>query len=428
MNRSASSFALAALLLMGLAASAQPLDKDFYHEHPSKLYGIYEISGFEGTPDTKAPKGYKPFYISHYGRHGARFQTAEEGYTYLLDLLSDAGKSGSLTDLGESVYQRLSDYYALARNRRGDLTPVGFRQHKEWAHRTYERFPEVFKDNPEITACASLVTRCIMSMEAFCLGLKEMNPELDIYAEATRVLLDEVNPGDRENPNYFDAEPSPYPWDESIEDFTARLWTKDFAVNVAERLFSEEFVANKIEERTFINSLYYLVSGMECLDCGITLDDILTEDEMFTSWKISNASFYDWTARSAQRYGPILRCIIEDADRDIKADRKAVRLRFGHDGNLLCLLTMIGAKDFAIVPKKIDSLHLTWQNWNTPMAATLEFVFYRSKKNPEILFKAVLNGEEIPLSILTPVCGPYYRWDDFKKWGECHFERPEGVK
>ena len=428
MNRFATSFVLAVLLLAGQAASSQPYDRDFYRDHPSKLYGIYEISSFEGTPDTKAPKGYKPFYISHYARHGARYQTSEGSYTYLLDILADASKSGNLTSLGESVYHRLSDYYDLARHRSGDLTPVGFRQHKEWAHRTYRRFPEVFKGNPEITACASLVTRCVMSMEAFCLGLKEMDPELDIYAEATRVLLDEVNPGDRENPNYFDAKPSPYPWDESIEEFTARLWTDEFAGNIAKRLFSEEYAGSRIDGRAFINNLYYLVSGMECLDCGITLDDVLTEDELFTSWKISNASFYDWTARSAQRYGPILRCIIEDADKDIKAGGQAVRLRFGHDGNLLSVLSMIGAKEFAYIPENLDSLHLTWQNWNTPMAATLEFVFYRSKKNPDILFKAVLNGEEIPLSILTPVSGPYYRWDDFRDWAENYFERPQGVK
>ena len=89
---------------------------------------------------------------------------------------------------------------------------------------------------------------------------------------------------------------------------------------------------------------------------------------------------------------------------------------------------MFGAKKFAYIPENIDSLHLTWQNCNTPMAATLEFVFYRSKKNPDILFKAVLNGEEIPLSILTPVSGPYYRWDDFRDWAENYFERPQGVK
>ena len=52
------------------------------------------------------------------------------------------------------------------------------------------------------------------------------------------------------------------------------------------------------------------------------------------------------------------------------------------------------------------------------MAANVQFVLYRSKKSPEILFKVLRNGIEATLPQLTPVSGPYYRWDDFCAWAE----------
>ena len=35
---------------------------------------------------TKAPKGYKPFYISHYGRHGSRYLIGTDDYNNPVDI------------------------------------------------------------------------------------------------------------------------------------------------------------------------------------------------------------------------------------------------------------------------------------------------------------------------------------------------------
>jgi hypothetical protein len=47
------------------------------------------------------------------------------------------------------------------------------------------------------------------------------------------------------------------------------------------------------------------------------------------------------------------------------------------------------------------------------MGANLHFVFYRSNRKPEILFKVLLNGEEARLPLETDNW-PYYSWDAFK--------------
>ena len=50
-----------------------------------------------------------------------------------------------------------------------------------------------------------------------------------------------------------------------------------------------------------------------------------------------------------------------------------------------------------------------------PMAANLQFVFYRSNPNDkDILFKVLLNEKEARLPIHTD-CAPYYHWKDFRR-------------
>lgn len=48
------------------------------------------------------------------------------------------------------------------------------------------------------------------------------------------------------------------------------------------------------------------------------------------------------------------------------------------------------------------------------MGANIHFVFYRSRRSPEILFKVLLNGEEAHLAMETDRW-PYYDWESFKK-------------
>ena len=40
---------------------------------PRKAYGTDYPYAFTNVQLTKAPSGYTPFYISHYGRHGSRY-------------------------------------------------------------------------------------------------------------------------------------------------------------------------------------------------------------------------------------------------------------------------------------------------------------------------------------------------------------------
>lgn len=42
-------------------------------DNPAKAGGVYYAYPVKETKNTPPPKGYKPFYISHFGRHGSRY-------------------------------------------------------------------------------------------------------------------------------------------------------------------------------------------------------------------------------------------------------------------------------------------------------------------------------------------------------------------
>ena len=122
------------------------------------VYYAYPAPGVQ----TKAPKGYEPFYISHFGRHGSRWLISDEEYIRVMEVFEKAHQAGKLTPLGEDVRKRLAIVWADAEGRGGDLSPVGVDQQRGIAERMYQAFPEVFKGAPEMSACATLVIRCVL--------------------------------------------------------------------------------------------------------------------------------------------------------------------------------------------------------------------------------------------------------------------------
>ena len=68
------------------------------------VYYAYPAPGVQ----TKAPKGYEPFYISHFGRHGSRWLISDEEYIRVMGVFEKAHQAGKLTPLGEDVRKRLA--------------------------------------------------------------------------------------------------------------------------------------------------------------------------------------------------------------------------------------------------------------------------------------------------------------------------------
>src|SRR5574344_2585550 len=90
-------------------------------EKSGSTYFAYPAYSWQQTP---VPEGYTPFYISHYGRHGSRWISAENRYTDVVNAFENV----ELTELGKDVKRRLDIIYQNAKGNAGLLSPIGEQQ------------------------------------------------------------------------------------------------------------------------------------------------------------------------------------------------------------------------------------------------------------------------------------------------------------
>ena len=202
---------------------------------------------------------------------------------------------------------------------------------------------------------------------------------------------------------------------ESADQFYAQHFD---AQAVLDRLFSDQAFLKEFDGGVrFLKELWQLVCGYHNYQTEPLFEDIFTPEEMVSAWECDNySSFYgDVGARYSEI--PLLEDIVTKAEFAFGHPERAADLRFGHDYILEALTCLLNINGCGTIPEKSEEVKYWFQSYNIPMAATLLFVFYKNGKG-DILFKLLLNEQEVSLADLTPVKGPYYRWSDFKTWYE----------
>lgn len=405
-------------LMLCLSAVAQPadkiLDKAALLQMPEKLGSIYyAYPGPQQETLTDAPKGYKPFYISHYGRHGSRFQPSDERYQTVLETLEAAYKDGNLTPLGEDVLSRVHKLWIIAHGNGGMLTKVGEQQHHDIAARMYERFPEVFASHKAIEARSSVVSRCKASMESFCASLKEKDPALNITQETKQEFMCYIANDTPEQKAF-----------EKDEKIWRGEWTKFEREHVKGTRLLKTLFRNpdNIDEYKFTTTLYWLAVGMQDLPTDLSLIELFTPEELYDIWLTINYRMYICNAAAPEAQGialeaakPLLRNIIDKADEAIKSGNECATLRFGHDSHLIRLLALMDIEGCGAKVSDVNEIERHWQDFYiSPMAANLQMVFFRNRKG-SVIVKFLHNENEVTLPVKN-LAGCYYRWRDVKKY------------
>ena len=381
--------------------------------HPEYLDGTDMLCPVEAVKLTPAPRGYKPVYISHYGRHGARFGWQSDLYERLNDVFSAAEKEDNLTPLGIDYKRRFDSLYPELRYRVGDLSPKGWWHQQQLASRMYDNFPSVFNGDAHVRAWTSTSTRCVMTMSSFCLGLKERNPKLYIFENFGKYFLPAILPQDSSNPFRVKAEKVPVAFDETWHEYIARTIE---VKPILARLFKDVDKALPSDKQwDFLSYLYFYAAGMNSLDTDLRFYDIFTPEDRVALWKIDNFQFYTEIWPTHAGYKPIVDDIIAKADERLAAGDKGADLRFGHDYTFLPLLMLLGVNGYGHAVDNPDDIP-TWSRLqDVPMGANLHFVFFRSKRSDKVLFKVLLNGTEARLPLDTDTW-PYYDWEVFKAY------------
>lgn len=386
------------------------LSINVFAQCPEKYQGTARMYPFEDIVETAAPKGYKPYYISHYGRHGARYNTKHDPYDVMLDALQAGHDSSALTALGEETYQRYLKEYPGLKGHHGDLCPTGEWQQRQLADRLVKTYPGVFKGNVKVDASSSIVPRAIVSMAAFCTELQKCCPKADIHQRSYSSEILITNGFGKDNPKM--NHPA------LMKEMVRMYGPKD----------EKEVKANAETYKVLLDPFFTDLSvvegagGLEKVSLAMMdvvlhmpesedkMDDIFPEAIYRKKWELGNKRMgllYNQKLEGLSLFGILTTDLMEDfigkKDQDIE-DGVSVRLRFGHDLVLISLLALMQVDDWA------DTLDLS----NMPMASNFKMIVYK-KKGAEDLVKFVFNDKECSLPIESDIA-PYYKWSDVEDY------------
>ena len=430
-------FVFSLLMAFCFSLSAQEDAVRLFTENPDRAANNMHSYEFDPIVDTKAPKGFKPFYISHYGRHGSRYEqnstfarAALEGFAYLdsLNLLTDAGKA---------LYSDVNAVVEAHKGMEGSLTPRGAREHKLLAQRMYERFTPVFKDKDrmEINSFSSTNFRCIVSMCNFTNSLTVKCPDHDFSFTSAERFMSYINPSlsvrrPGEAPRERMSMPSGFrPQTPAAPTrFTPATGTPGYDFKRCLTPLFKDYdaaLAALGNPESFVRAIYTAGGLCQVIDfLGVDIyRKYFTPQELVYFWASGNDNIYRMWGGSVEngdviRYAirPLLQDFIDKADAAIKpGSHRAADLRFGHDTSLLPLFALMGVDDpqHRIMPYQ-QAHNMGWYSFfQIGMAANCQMIFYRDKKG-EVLTKVLYNEKEVLIPGVQPASGPYYRWTDLK--------------
>lgn len=387
------------------------------HHNPEVFASVYRAyQGPRSTNLTPAPKGYKPVFLSHYGRHGSRYLIDDDKYLWLLSQLE--GKA--LTDTGHELLNRVKICWQQAEGRGGDLTPLGEEQHRQIAERMLRQFPTLFMGQQAITVLSSTTPRCIISMTAFCERLKEHNPRLNINRDVCQKNMHTLTCIRTDLQQLLKTDT---PARRSFETYRHKTLHPQTLLN---RIYQQPDSALAQMGATeggyqFLEQLFQLAQDMQ--DCGhpTELLSFFTTDELYQIWSVKNLQMYLGNGDAPQNEGKASRSandlwqsIIDDADQALAQQRGGATLRFGHDTSLSRLITRLGIVECCPHQADPERVALLWQDFNTiPMAANLQLIFYQNRQG-HTLIRLLLNENEVHLP-LKSIDGTFYKWEEVKR-------------
>ena len=405
------------LATFGLGVNAQTTFEEISADL-NKAGGVYLAYPKVEAKQTPAPKGYKPFYVSHYGRHGSRYLLGDGDYQWIIQLMTKADAVNGLTPLGKDVLQRLQLVWKETEGHGGDLTPLGVRQHQGIAERMSKNFPEVFRGKRQISARSTVVYRCAMSMVAFGDRLKGLNPQLDINYEMSEKYMSYLNYHTDRSNAFTHGEKGP--WVEEYRKFEAAQVKPDRLVN---SLFSNaDFIRCEVNPANLMWGLYWIAVDMQDIETPLSFYDIFTAQEMFDLWQCVNYRFYICNANPLASKGLVManaktlvENIIESADSAMKNRSIAATLRFGHDGNVIPLLALLQIENFDVAVAGPAEVYKHWCDFKaTPMASNVQLVFFENKSG-DVLVNFLHNEKEVHIPVKTDIW-PYYHWNEVKEY------------
>lgn len=369
---------------------------------------------------TKAPKGYKPFYITHFGRHGSRYLNHADQYEGLYDILRQADSMGLLTDTGKEVFFKTGKVAQEARGKYGRLLPRGEREHAGIMERMVRSYPEVFHRGAKIDILSTDVSRVKVSMNSAVARLKELVPGVQVTTAS-----------DDFGDNLF--KPAVGNKLGKYKKYKTEFGDVSDSERIEAMLFRDSSFLSKKQRDNLV--YWFWTASIGALlndDLGIDLFQYLEKEEIYPLWKKRGMFFYNAFGPGENPEVldslPLLRRMIGLVDAAVAGNGNDADLHYGHDTQVVPFERLVGIEDCCTpVPEGLDPARnidrYYWDFAACPMGGNVQFVFYRKKHKGEILMKCLMNEHEMHFSGLEPYNWPYYRWSDVREYWLSRLEK-----
>ena len=393
---------------------------DLIRKNPAMAAVNMTNYNIENSRLTPAPKGYKAFYISHYGRHGSRYQSSDRYAAELWPLLRKVDSLGLMSEAGKAFYKDFDAVMQEQCGMYGMLTSLGAQEHRGIAQRMASTFKDVFKGcngRTEIYCQSSTAPRCLVSMTNFAHSLDRHAEKMNFHFATGKKIYNYLAYQNPSNPSVKIADHK--------EDSLRRAVMKP--LELVDYFFADREKALEIigDPYQFEKDVYLASCVGHLTDYGVCLLSHFPAEILIRNWEVRNARFYlafgmaqetgEYQKETALR---LISDFISRAEHAVKEDsRVAADFRFGHDVALLPTIGYIGIDGIHNWPT-FESVNSIWNSSvSICMASNLQFIFYRNKSG-NVLVKVLYNEKETSIPAVPSVYGNYYRWSDLEKYLE----------
>ncbi len=256
-------------------------------------------------------------------------------------------------------------------------------------------------------------------MAYFTKELIASNPNINLTIESSDKYMKYLNHHTKESIDFRNGDSF---WQEEKRKFRQDNMQPDRFVN---NLFNNKnYIYKNINPEKLMEGFYWIASDMQNINTDISFYDLFTKDELFNIYQSINYQTYVNDGPSPLSKGvvkknaiPLVKNILNEAEYYIDNKIRGASLRFGHDGNIIPLLALLkieGMDNEEINPKEVFKVWNTFQA--APMAANLQLIFYKNKKN-NVVVKILHNEREVKIPLDTNNF-PYYEWKDVKSYLE----------
>lgn len=363
-----------------------------------------------------APDSLMPVYLSHVGRHGARYPASSASANMIRRALLQADSTGTITPLGRKLLTLTDRVIAASTDRWGALDSLGMWEQRAIATRMFENFPELFTDGT-VNAISSYSPRSMMSMFSFVHQLDRMNNKLTFNTSTGRVNSALLRPFDVDS-DYIEFRREKL-WQPAYDEYFEAVCP----ITAITRVLGRDFPFGSTDNaRDLAINEYYLVAGLQAMQMAPEMSTYFTPAEANALWSCFNLRQYlQRTATTvsdvpADIAAALVADIVNKTDDAVSGRNPAVvDLRFGHAETVMPLVSLLRLPGCRYLTNYFDTVGKHWKDFAiVPMAANVQFILFKEVKSGRYYLRCDLNEKPVPLIEGRPDI--YVPWNDARSF------------